>query len=93
MNLLTQRKKYLQNDQSWLSNNIVVHRVHDCCSIHRHYSNTGSSSSARIPQGALPPGTAAPQVVLAAEPVSTNDLNLVSIKYISSVAVLACLKQ
>ena len=45
--------------------------------ISRHYGNTSSSSS-RIPPGALPPGTAAPQVVLAAEPVSAHDLNLVS---------------
>ncbi|CAB4036297.1 ragulator complex LAMTOR1-like [Paramuricea clavata] len=43
---------------------------------YQHYGNTGSSSS-RIPQGALPPGTAAPQVVLAAEPVSAHDINLV----------------
>lgn len=42
---------------------------------YQNYGNTGSS--ARVPQGALPPGTAAPQVVLAAEPVSRQDLLLV----------------
>lgn len=41
---------------------------------YQNYGNTGSSS--RISQSALPPGTAAPQVVLAAEPVSTHDLQL-----------------
>ncbi|XP_028405629.1 ragulator complex protein LAMTOR1-like [Dendronephthya gigantea] len=43
---------------------------------YQHYDNTGSSSS-RIPPDNLPPGTAAPQVVLAAEPVSKQDINLV----------------
>ena len=42
----------------------------------RNYTNIGSSI--RLPYNTLPAGTAAPQIVLAAEPVSTHDIQLVS---------------
>lgn len=44
---------------------------------YQNYGNNTGNSSSRIPQGALPPGTAAPQIVLTAEPVSVHDLNLI----------------
>ncbi|XP_046853519.1 ragulator complex protein LAMTOR1-like [Xenia sp. Carnegie-2017] len=44
---------------------------------YQQYSNSSSIITSSTPQGSLPPGTAAPQVVLSSEPVSRDDINLV----------------
>ena len=51
--------------------------IFELYNISRNCGNTGNSS--RVPQSNLPPGTTAPQIVLAAESVSTHDIQLVSL--------------